>query len=237
MMTSSELDLIIERDVAVPMRDGTLLRMDVYRPSQQGRPIETPAPAILVRTTYDKERAQDTRDAAQFVRNGYVFVVQDVRGRYTSDGCFYHGIYETDDGRDTIDWIARQPWSNGKVGMTGIGILVATPEAQEELGIRHGRQAGDAVGRARAQARSARSPNVWDRLERSQLPGDRLDDLLASVPHVAVPEARGAVEVAPAGRVEHVHALATGDHELVAGDSGHVGERVPVRALVAHVPS
>jgi putative CocE/NonD family hydrolase len=100
------MDLIVERDVAVPMRDGIVLRADIYRPARQGRPIETRAPAILVRTTYDKERASDTRDAAQFVREGYVFVIQDVRGRYKSDGCFYHGIYETDDGRDTMDWLA-----------------------------------------------------------------------------------------------------------------------------------
>ena len=84
-----------------------------------------PAPTILVRTTYDKQRAQDTRDAEGFARSGYVFVIQDVLGRYTSDGCFYHGVDEADDGRDTIDWIARQPWSNGKVGMTGISYLGA----------------------------------------------------------------------------------------------------------------
>ena len=95
-MTDGELDLIVERDVAVPMRDGTVLRADVYR-----RRMSEPAPTILVRTTYDKERAQDTRDAARFVQHGYVFVIQDVRGRYTSDGPFYHGIYEADDGRDT----------------------------------------------------------------------------------------------------------------------------------------
>jgi putative CocE/NonD family hydrolase len=122
-MATTDLDLMIERDVAMPMRDGTRLRADVYRPSQQGRPIDTPAPTILVRTTYDKERAQDTRDAVQFARHGYVVVIQDVRGRYKSEGCFYHGVDETDDGGDTIDWIARQPWSNGKVGMTGISYL------------------------------------------------------------------------------------------------------------------
>jgi putative CocE/NonD family hydrolase len=131
------MDLIVERDVAVPMRDGIVLRADIYRPARQGRPIETRAPAILVRTTYDKERATDTRDAAQFVRAGYVFVIQDVRGRYKSDGCFYHGIYEADDGRDTIDWLAGQPWSNGKVGMTGISYLGAVQCAAAISGTPH----------------------------------------------------------------------------------------------------
>src|ERR1700730_15234292 len=137
MTTSSELDLIVERDVAVPMRDGTLLRADVFRAWRQGRPVDTPAPTILVRTTYDKERAQDTRDAGQFVRNGYVFIIQDVRGRYKSQGHFYHGIYETDDGRDTIDWIARQPWSNGKGGLTGISYLGAVQCAAAISGTPH----------------------------------------------------------------------------------------------------
>jgi len=136
-MATTELDLMIERDVAVPMRDGTRLRADVYRPWRQGRPIDTPAPTILVRTTYDKERAQDTRDAVQFARHGYVVVIQDVRGRYKSEGCFYHGIDETDDGRDTIDWIARQPWSDGKVGMTGISYLGAVQCAAAISGTPH----------------------------------------------------------------------------------------------------
>ncbi|HEY3057425.1 MAG TPA: CocE/NonD family hydrolase [Chloroflexota bacterium] len=137
MMSNNELDLIVERDVAVPMRDGTLLRMDVYRPLKQGAPIDSPAPTILVRTTYDKQRAQDTRDAEHFVRNGYVIVIQDVRGRYKSEGCFYHGIYESEDGRDTIDWIAGQPWSNGKVGMTGISYLGAVQCAAAISGTPH----------------------------------------------------------------------------------------------------
>ena len=101
-MSTNELDLVVTRDVAVPMRDGTLLRADIFRPSNS---TESPAPTILVRTTYDKQRAQDTRDAERFARSGYVFVIQDVRGRYTSDGCFYHGVDEADDGRDTIDWM------------------------------------------------------------------------------------------------------------------------------------
>jgi putative CocE/NonD family hydrolase len=131
------VDVIVERDVAVPMRDGIQLRADIYRPSLQGRPLDTPAPTILVRTTYDKERPQDTRDASGFVRNGYVYVVQDVRGRYHSEGLFYHGLAEAEDGRDSIDWIARQPWSNGRVGMTGISYLGAVQCAAAISGTPH----------------------------------------------------------------------------------------------------
>ena len=72
-MSTNELDLVVARDVAVPMRDGTLLRADIFRPSNS---TDSPAPTILVRTTYDKQRAQDTRDAEGFARSGYVFVIQ-----------------------------------------------------------------------------------------------------------------------------------------------------------------
>ena len=84
-----------------------------------------PAPTILVRTTYDKERAQDTARCRTVRAERLRLRHPGRRGRYKSDGPFYHGIYEADDGRDTIDWIASQPWSNGKVGMTGISYLGA----------------------------------------------------------------------------------------------------------------
>src|SRR6266849_7736881 len=112
-------DVVVERDLLTPMRDGARLYADVYRPARGAGPVDDRFPAILVRTTYDKNRPQEVNDAQRFARQGYVYVVQDVRGRYASDGTYYHGIYETDDGYDTVEWIARQLWSNGKVGMTG----------------------------------------------------------------------------------------------------------------------
>ncbi len=99
--------------VRVPMRDGVHLCTNIYRPAGEGR-----YPAILVRTPYNK--GSDMMPSQQaFVDHGYAYVVQDVRGRYHSEGVFESYFQETPDGSDTINWIARQPWSNGKVGMLG----------------------------------------------------------------------------------------------------------------------
>jgi putative CocE/NonD family hydrolase len=104
------------------MRDGTGLYADLYLPPRAGA-----YPTILVRTSYDKRevKAQEDIDPGLFTEKGYAVVSQDVRGRYRSEGTYYHGIYEADDGYDTIEWIARQPWSDGKVGMTGKSYLAA----------------------------------------------------------------------------------------------------------------
>jgi len=103
-----------EYNVAVPMRDGVRLSANVFRPGQGGR-----YPAILLRTPYGKGDAI-TAAYQSFVNHGYAVVVQDVRGRYRSGGTFepVHN-QEIDDGDDTLNWIARQPWSDGGVGMYG----------------------------------------------------------------------------------------------------------------------
>jgi uncharacterized protein len=107
---------IVERDVAAPMRDGVLLRADILRPRAEGR-----FPVLVYRTPYGKQfalREYTTFDAA--VKRGYAVVVQDVRGRYASDGEFRPYENEGRDGYDTIEWAARQPWSNGDVGTFGL---------------------------------------------------------------------------------------------------------------------
>lgn len=101
------------RDVAVPMRDGVRLSANVFRPEAPGR-----YPTILVRTPYGKGSAISP-NYAPFVERGYAVVVQDVRGRYASEGVFRPLEQEPADGGDTLDWIARQPWSDGKIGMLG----------------------------------------------------------------------------------------------------------------------
>ena len=107
---------IIERDVAVPMRDGTLLRGDLYRPAAEGR-----HPVLVYRTPYGKQNAaQDYEIHLAAVRRGYVVLLQDVRGRFQSDGIFDPYRQEGRDGFDTIEWAARQPWSNGRVGTFGL---------------------------------------------------------------------------------------------------------------------
>src|SRR5690606_11539821 len=106
----------IERDVAVPMRDGVVLRADVYRPVTGG-----PFPVLVYRTPYGKHDAADAYDThLEAVRRGYAVVLQDVRGRYASEGDFDPYRNEGRDGYDTIEWVAAQPWSNGAVGTYGL---------------------------------------------------------------------------------------------------------------------
>jgi len=106
---------IHDTDVAIPMRDGVVLRADVLRPTE-GR-----APTLVYRTPYGRRDA--LAESTTFTRasaRGYAVVVQDVRGRYGSDGEFRPYEHEGRDGYDTIEWAARQPWSNGRVGTFGL---------------------------------------------------------------------------------------------------------------------
>jgi putative CocE/NonD family hydrolase len=95
------------------MRDGVRLSANIFRPEGAGR-----YPTILVRTPYGK-RSDISASYAPFVEHGYAVVVQDVRGRYESEGTFRPLEQEPADGDDTLNWIARQPWSDGKIGMLG----------------------------------------------------------------------------------------------------------------------
>jgi putative CocE/NonD family hydrolase len=100
-------------NVRVPMRDGVQLAANIFRPVSDSR-----VPAILVRTPYGK--GDSITDHYQtFVNHGYAVVVQDVRGRHDSEGTFKPLEQEPNDGSDTIDWIARQAWCDGKIGMMG----------------------------------------------------------------------------------------------------------------------
>jgi putative CocE/NonD family hydrolase len=105
-----------DHDVPVPMRDGVVLRADVFRPKSGG-----PFPVLVYRTPYDKNEAvTDHQTVRHAVERGYAVVLQDVRGRYASDGTFDAYHQEGPDGYDTIEWAARQPWSNGNVGTFGL---------------------------------------------------------------------------------------------------------------------
>jgi putative CocE/NonD family hydrolase len=107
--------VIHEDDVAIAMRDGVLLRADVLRPSE-GR-----FPTLVYRTPYGRRAAlREYQTFAHAVERGYAVVVQDVRGRYQSDGEFRPYENEGRDGYDTIEWAARQPWSNGRIGTFGL---------------------------------------------------------------------------------------------------------------------
>lgn len=107
---------IIEKDIAVPMRDGVILRADVLRPRNSGS-----FPVLVYRTPYGKEPAlEDYSTFRHALEHGYAVVVQDVRGRYASGGEFRPYQNEGHDGYDTIEWAAQQPWSNGAVGTFGL---------------------------------------------------------------------------------------------------------------------
>lgn len=112
----SDTDLIVERNVAVPMRDGTILRADITRPAEGG-----PYPVLVCRTPYNKDG--QTKGAPKYARAGYIVVTQDSRGRYESDGRYESFVrFETNNGRDgydTVEWAAKLPGSTGKVGTYG----------------------------------------------------------------------------------------------------------------------
>ncbi len=107
----------VEKNVPVRMRDGVATYADVYRPDDGKR-----HPALLVRTPYNKEvttLAQAYIDAMRAVGRGYAVVIQDVRGRFSSEGTFNPFHQEIDDGFDSVEWCGTQEWSSGAVGMYG----------------------------------------------------------------------------------------------------------------------
>src|ERR1700733_7528702 len=116
----------VEFDVPARMRDGVTLRANVYRPSGDG-----PWPTLLVRTPYDKNAALNTwwLDSVQAAAQGFMVVIQDVRGRFASDGDWIPLHFERQDGYDTVEWAAKLPGSNGRVGMYGASYVGGTPWA------------------------------------------------------------------------------------------------------------
>ncbi|MDA1348024.1 MAG: CocE/NonD family hydrolase [Chloroflexi bacterium] len=114
-----QYDVLCEPSVMVPMRDGVKLATDIYFPALGGRRADGQFPVVLERTPYDNSSPGAVTTAKYFARRGYVCVNQDVRGRFESEGEWYAFAKEAPDGYDTIEWLAAQPWSNGKVGTMG----------------------------------------------------------------------------------------------------------------------
>ena len=114
LASSSAFAIQLERNVAVPMRDGVVLRADVYRPDEPGS-----YPVLVLRTPYNKDGGK----MDSYVQAGYIVVKQDARGRYASGGkweSFYRfDTHDAADGYDTVEWAAKLPGSNGKVGTFG----------------------------------------------------------------------------------------------------------------------
>jgi len=103
----------------IPMRDGVRLAADVYRPARNGAVTDERFPVLLQRTPYDKTGSRLVEQAKFFASHGYVVVLQDVRGRYRSEGTFTKYIGEGQDGFDTVEWLAALPYASGAVGMWG----------------------------------------------------------------------------------------------------------------------
>jgi uncharacterized protein len=116
-----------EDDLAAVMRDGTVLGADVYRPQRTG-----PFPVLMIRTPYDKRNPREVTLAEQVAAHGYIVVVQDIRGRYASDGDFDPFFSITtgnaciDDGYDTVEWAAGLPDSTNEVGTFGVSYMAFT---------------------------------------------------------------------------------------------------------------
>lgn len=115
--------LMVEREVPIPMRDGTVLVADVYRPEGGSWPV------LIQRTSYGKRSMIGifvSLDPLQAASAGYAVVIQDVRGRGGSDGQYYPFVNEAPDGYDTVEWAATQHWSTGRVAMYGNSYMGAT---------------------------------------------------------------------------------------------------------------
>src|SRR5246127_1165890 len=108
-----------ERNVPVKMRDGVILRADIYRPKADGK-----FPVLLQRTPYNKDNGFDF--GLKAATHGFVVIFEDVRGRYASEGEWYTFKNEPNDGYDSVEWAAALPYSDGKVGMFGGSYVGAT---------------------------------------------------------------------------------------------------------------
>src|SRR6266849_3815243 len=203
-----EFEVEIERQVPVPMRDGTILRADVYRPAASGR-----FPVVVERVAYELG-ARVGAYGPYYAQRGYAVVGQNVRGAYASEGELVpfrdDGSGAHQDGYDTVEWAAAQPWSNGNVGMldgsySGFTQYLVAPTRPPHLRALSPREGGgdlyrDWVFRDGANqlyftrswtlqtclgwlshpAAAAKAPGVRERLERALAEG--LDPVLANLP-------------------------------------------------------
>lgn len=133
--SAPEYDVILEPNVMMPLRDGVRLATDLYFPARDGAKAEGPFPVILNRTPYNKTGKGG--EGRFFAERGYVVAMQDVRGRDMSEGEFYAFAHEGPDGYDVVEWLAAQPWCNGKVGTMGASYEAAVQSALASLNPPH----------------------------------------------------------------------------------------------------
>ncbi|MGD9344779.1 MAG: CocE/NonD family hydrolase [Candidatus Aminicenantes bacterium] len=128
-----KFEIRLEKSVMVPMRDGVRLSTDFYFPKGSSKDL----PVILIRTPYNKNEFRDRKQRPQaykFASQGFVVAIQDCRGKFESEGIYSPPAgQEAEDGYDAVDWLAKQPWSNGKIGTFGCSYPAEVQAAQAPL--------------------------------------------------------------------------------------------------------
>lgn len=129
--TETRYEVSATKDVMITMRDGVKLDTDIYRPARNGVAIDAKFPVLLERTPYNKESGANLPAGTvnYFVPRGYVVILQDVRGRYKSEGRWRPIRDDPNDGVDTAKWIGDQPWSDRSIGTMGSSYAGATQHA------------------------------------------------------------------------------------------------------------
>jgi len=126
-------EVVLKKSVMVPMRDGVRLSTDLYFPEGAKKNL----PVILIRTPYNKNTFRDFKQnpqAYKFASSGFVVAIQDSRGKFESEGIYSPPAgQEAEDGYDAVDWVAKQPWSNGKIGTFGCSYPAEVQAAQAPL--------------------------------------------------------------------------------------------------------
>ena len=120
-------DVVVRKDVLVPVRDGTKLALDLYLPAKGDAPLPGRHPTLMVRTPYNKNGV--AAEGQWYAARGYAVVVNDTRGRYGSEGSWRMIVDDVDDGYDVAAWVGRQPWSSGKIGTFGTSYVGGTQHA------------------------------------------------------------------------------------------------------------
>src|SRR5690625_3648758 len=116
--------IIVDREVSCILRDGVTLYANIYRPNQEGV-----YPVLLTRLPYNKNLPDFSHrylDPIRLAMNGYIVIIQDVRGRFASEGEFVPMLQEFKDGYDAVEWASKLPYSNGDVGMFGMSYYAYT---------------------------------------------------------------------------------------------------------------
>jgi hypothetical protein len=231
------------RDVLVPMRDGVRLATDVFLPDGSG-----PWPCVLSRTPYNKGGLRGA--ASPFVAQGYAFVAQDCRGRFASEGTYDPFRQDAEDGYDTLEWITREAWSNGRVGMFGASALGITANLAATQGHPALRCAYVIVAEGSARRNTVYTGGVYRKeLNDGWLKSQRAENIIAeTIRHppgdrhwdwrelrdfhrrVSVPtyHVGGWFDIFAAGTIEHFsglsqhgRGLAAGNQKLVMGPFAH----------------